>query len=196
MERSGSIFTAKEPLIPIRFPHLYLTLSRVVGSGGSRKWNRNVIFVAGNLTAASKLAGIACDMAEYRRSNVHLALMGFDTLGVDEFRRLNGLPEDEEAEGCRIFLHDARPASAERLPLERRKVAVKSAFRHINEFMHPQAVLVDFSNEEKWFLEIAKEKTGQMDTTLVELGRNAVDDLKWITRLDSGSLHGSLHLQL
>jgi hypothetical protein len=168
----------------------------VIGGGGSRKFNRNVIFVAGNLTAASKLAGIACDMAEYRRSNVHLALVGFDSLSLDDFRQWNGLSEVGKEEGCRVTLHDARPDFGERLPLDRQKIALKSAFRHINDFMHPQAVFVDTANEAEWFLEIAKEKVEQMGTALVELDKHAVDDLKWITRLDSGSLHGSLHFRL
>jgi len=193
---ANSFFKAPEPFIPLRFPNLYSTLQRVVGGVSSSRWNRNVVFVAGNLTAASKMAGVACDMAEFRRSNVHLALMGFDTFDLDDFRRINGLPaeedEDDETKGCTIFLHDARPDHAEQLSLERRKVASKSALRHINEFIHPQAFLVDILNEEKWFLDIVKEKSVQMKRTLIELGANSVDDLKWITRLDSGSLNGKI----
>ena len=183
-------FESKQPLVPIRFPNLYSSLSKVVGSGSKRKWNLNVIFVAANLTAASKLAGMACEMADYRRVNVHLAFLGFDSLNLDEFRKINGLPAEDATEGCLVSFHDARPEFAELLPLERRKIAAKNAFRHINKFMHPQAIFMDPTHEEGWFLDIAREKAKQLEDVLIELPEDPADDLKWISRLDAGSLSG------
>jgi len=185
---TGYFAPEEPPVIPIRFPNLYSTLSQIIGNGGARKYNRNVVFVAANLTAASRLAGVACEMAPFRKSNVHLALVGFDTIDLEDFQRINGLPLEDD-EGCRVHFHDARPLSAEVLPLERQQTAVRWALRHINDFMHPQAVLVDTTNEEQWFVDVAKEKTNQFQTTLIQLSEKSMGDLKWITRLSSGSLH-------
>lgn len=182
-----SAFTPRNPVL-IRFPKLYHTLSRVVGNRG-KKWNRNVVFVAGNILSATKLADVACEMAEFKRCNVHLALMLVEDFDVDDFRRFNALGETDTGE-CRVVVHDARPEAVRDMSPERRRLAVKSAFRHIGEFMHPKAILIDPTHEDEWFVEIAKEKAEQMNSVLIELPEKILRDLRWITRLDSGGLNG------
>ncbi|KAI5804971.1 hypothetical protein EDC01DRAFT_641516 [Geopyxis carbonaria] len=180
-----SYFESSERQVAIRFPKLYRTLAAVPGT---RRRNRNVVFAAANLTAASKMSGIACEMSKFGRSNVHIAMMGFDGLELDEFKIINGIPLDIDDPDCSIYFHDARPEFAEELPLARRKIAVKSAFRHIGNMMHPQAIIIDPAREDDWFIDIATEKAQQMDLTIIKLPANAIDDTQWITRLDSGSL--------
>ncbi|KAI5820986.1 hypothetical protein BZA77DRAFT_273748 [Pyronema omphalodes] len=181
--------TKPEPLIQIRFPRLYNSLSQVAGNGGIKRWNRNVVYMAANLTAASKLAGLACEMGEYRRTNVHFAFLGFDDIDLDDFRHINGLPQSDDINGCRIYFHDARPERSSELNVERQKVSTKSAFRHILRFIHPQAVFIDPTREADWFLQIARDKARQMDSTLIELPDRFNEDLQWMARLDGGSLN-------
>lgn len=178
---------APEEFIPIRFPNLYHTL---VQAPGTRRRNRNVLFAANNLTAASKMAGIACEMAEYRRSHVHIALMGFDTLDVDDFKEMNGLALDDDDSNCQVFFHDARADGGERMSKERRIIAVKSAFKHIGTLMRPQAVLVDPLRDDKWFIDVAREKCKQIGMSFIELPEDVSGGLSWITRLDSASIQG------
>jgi hypothetical protein len=184
-----------EALIQIRFPRLYNTLSQVAGNGGIKRWNRNVVYMAANLTAASKLAGLACEMGEYRRTNVHFAFLGFDDIDLDDFRHINGLPQSDDVNGCRIYFHDARPERSSELNVERQKVSTKSAFRHVLRFIHPQAVFIDPTREADWFLQIARDKARQMDSTLVELPDRFNEDLQWLARLDGGSLNGMCPLR-
>ncbi|KAL7273121.1 hypothetical protein RUND412_004042 [Rhizina undulata] len=173
-----------EEMIPIRFPKLYSTLTRM---GSSRPRNRNVLFIAENLEAASKLAGIACEMAYFRRNIVHLALLGSDDIEIGMFKKINGLSESDE--DCRVFFHDARAMDAGRMGKQRKKIAVRSALRHLRDFIHPQAVMVDVKREEEWFLEIVREKIKQLEMNTIELPEDAAGDLRWITRLDSAALN-------
>lgn len=188
-----SYFEPPERQVPIRFPKLYRTLAAVPGT---QRHNRNVVFAAANLTAASKMAGIACEMSKFARSNVHIAMMGFDGLELNEFKTINGIPLNMDDPDCSIYFHDARPEFAEELPLARRKIAVKSAFHHIGNIMCPQAIIIDPTREDDWFVNIATEKAQQMDLTIIKLPVNAIDDTRWITRLDSGSLKGRTSLVL
>lgn len=120
--------------------------------------------------------------------------MGFDTLPLEEFRELNGVTDD--AEDCFVHFHDARVEFADILPQDRKEVAVKSAFRHVWDFVHPLTVIVYPALEEEWFLKIAREKVKQLSPTLIELPEKHMNELRWITRLDSGSLTGSYHCML
>lgn len=122
---------------------------------------------------------------------MHIVLMGFDTLPLEEFQLLNGLPLKPERTDCHINFHDARAEKAELLTLERKKVAVRSVFRYLGTMMRPQAIIVDGAREDEWFMEIAQEKAGQLGLTLVKLPNYALEDLKWISRLDAMSLNGT-----
>ena len=117
--------------------------------------------------------------------------MGFDDLDIDEFKVINGLSLDGDDRSCQIYFHDARPMNGDKLSQRRRIVAMKSAFRHIGTLMGPQAVIVDPNHEEKWFLDIAREKCKQIGMTFIELPTEVTSSgLNWITRLDHGSLRG------
>ncbi|KAF8543522.1 hypothetical protein BDD12DRAFT_725933 [Trichophaea hybrida] len=181
-------FETNQPLNDLRFPSLYTSLSQV-GSSGKRKWNHNIIFVAGNLTAASIVTGLACEMAQYRKNNVHIVFMGFDTLHLDAFRRINGLPGKDDLDGCTVYFHDARPEFAQHLTRNWQKIAVQSALQHINNFMHPQALIVAPKHEEEWFMDIVKEKSKELELVLIELPTDTTEDVNWIARLDSASLN-------
>src|SRR5947207_6995621 len=60
---------------PIMFPELYATFAGI-SQMPYRYRNRHVLFMAASVTAASSLAGIACDMASTKRNIVHFILFG------------------------------------------------------------------------------------------------------------------------
>jgi hypothetical protein len=75
------------------------------------------------------------------------------------------------------------------------RVSVAAALAHINHFMHPQAVFIDKSEEEdEYFVRAMREKARDLNKPLIELPENSVEDLMWMTRLDSGSLAGKSEL--
>lgn len=174
-------------VIPIKFTALFNSLPHT--KGGTRSLNRNVLFAAESLEAASKLAGIACEMADFRKSNVHFAFVGRDYMDIELFKELNGITN--EVGGCKVMFHDARAESANRMTEDRLKIATKTGLRHLHEFIHPQIMLLSVDHEEEWFIETARQTTQQLQMQTIELPDNAANDLRWITRLDSGSIGGT-----
>ncbi|CUS15791.1 unnamed protein product [Tuber aestivum] len=171
--------------VPIQYSHLYASLSKITG-GGNRAWNRNVLFAAGNLDAASKLAGIACEMSMYGRSNVHFALIGDNDMDMERFREFNGITEENT--DCRAIFHDARADFTELMSVERKKLVVRTALRHLRDFMHPQVLIMSAEHEDGWFSTTLTDTAKKLRVPTIELPWGPADGLRWITRLDSGSL--------
>lgn len=181
----AGLYRPKE-VIPIKFTALFNSLPHT--KGGTRSLNKNVLFAAESLEAASKLAVIACEMAGFRKSNVHFAFVGRNYMDIGLFKELNGITD--EVGGCKVMFHDARAEFANRMAEDRLKIATKTGLRHLHDFIHPQVVLLSVDNEEEWFIETARQTTQQLQMQTIELPGNAANDLRWITRLDSGSIGG------
>lgn len=69
------------------------------------------------------------------------------------------------------------------------EVSSSAALGHIDNYMHPQAVIIDNSGiEDEFFLKAFRERASLLGKTLIELPDDAEQSLRWITRLDSSSL--------
>ncbi|KUJ16182.1 uncharacterized protein LY89DRAFT_617231 [Mollisia scopiformis] len=168
---------------PIKFYQLASTLHGVK-TRGSDLVNQNVLFAAASLKSAANLLPIACDTAIRARNYVHFALMGRDDISMDILRSVNGIGND-----CNIVFHDARPDFSVQSSDWRMEVSSAAAFKHINDFVNPQATFVDSSgDEETWFSKGLKQRAGSLGRTVIELPENAEQNLMWITLLDSSSL--------
>ncbi|KAL9597299.1 MAG: hypothetical protein Q9219_005223 [cf. Caloplaca sp. 3 TL-2023] len=169
---------------PIRFYKLAASLHAIAGLGGHVPVNRNVLFAASNLRSASELIPVACEMADWDRNDVHIALMGRDDLEMEEIKTLNGVDEQ-----CNVNWHDARPDFSPWSSDFRMEVSVAAGLGHIQTFMHPQVVITDHaSREDGFFMKAIRTKTSELGKSLIELPTSASESLMWITRLDSGSL--------
>ena len=72
------------------------------------------------------------------------------------------------------------------------EVSVTAAFNHIRTFMHPQAIITDFSaREDGFFTRGLRNKAQELAIPVIELPPDAFEKLMWVTRLDSGSLRGN-----
>lgn len=61
---------------------------------------------------------------------------------------------------------------------------------HINTYMHPQAIIVDASEqEERFFRRGVRAQAKASGNTLIELPVDSAKDLMWLTKLDSASVH-------
>ena len=85
---------------PIRFEHLAVSLHAIARLRGHAETNKNVLFAVSNLRSASELIPIACEMATWKRNDVHFALMGRDDLEMDEVKTLNGVDDQ-----CNVNWH-------------------------------------------------------------------------------------------
>jgi hypothetical protein len=63
-------------------------------------------------------------------------------------------------------------------------------------FMHPQVVITDDPDEEEaFFVKGMRLASHHLKKTLIQLPPDAVQSLMWITRLDVGSLKGSIPMR-
>jgi hypothetical protein len=63
---------------------------------------------------------------------------------------------------------------------------------HINNYMHPQAMIIDASGlEEDYFLASMRKQAPDSGIPLIELPENSITQLAWISKLDSSSLAGT-----
>ena len=71
------------------------------------------------------------------------------------------------------------------------EVGVNAALGHIQSFMHPQAFITDdLNHEEAFFVKGIRSKALEIGKSIIELPLDAANKLRWMTRLDSGSLSG------
>ncbi|RDL30461.1 Uncharacterized protein BP5553_10339 [Venustampulla echinocandica] len=169
---------------PIKFYKLASSLRAAPTARPADLYNRDILFAAASLKSAAILLPIACDMAMRKRNFVHFALMGRDPISIDILKSVNGISED-----CGILFHDARPDFSTTSTDFRMEVSSSAAFNHINNFVKPNAALVDGSGgEEPFFLKGIKARALALQKTVIELPENAEQNLMWITLLDSSSL--------
>ncbi|KAK4039109.1 hypothetical protein C8A01DRAFT_36942 [Parachaetomium inaequale] len=169
---------------PIKFQKLLPSLQAIYSTDGSSAVNKNVLFAAASLKSAALLLPLACQMGDELRSYVHFALVGGSDIDMGELRAVNGI-----GESCQVIFHDARPDFAAISTTDRLRLSSARALHHINNYMHPQALVVDTSGlEEDYFLAGVRKQAPVSGIPLVELPGNAHSRLAWITKLDSSSL--------
>ncbi|KAI5920184.1 hypothetical protein F4810DRAFT_683709 [Camillea tinctor] len=169
---------------PVKFPDLAPTLHAITGTRGSMVINRNVLFAVSSLKSAATLLPVACQMASELKSYVHFALMSRSDIQFSELRSINGISDH-----CQVIFHDARPDYASISIDERMEHAVFRAFHHINIYMHPQAIIVDGSDDEElYFSRASRHHSKATQSTLIELPQKSTRSLTWMTKLDSAAL--------
>lgn len=169
----------------VRFYKLAQSLHKFGGTMGNMLQNRNVLFVASSLKSAANLLPMACEMAKIDRNYAHFALFGRSTLTSEEILEINGIDLDE----CKVTFHDARGDFAEFSSDARAESATRGAMHHINDFVHPQAIIMDDSKrEDSFFATAMKTKVKETGTALIEVPSGRYEEWLWMTRLDAGSL--------
>ncbi|KAF3924015.1 hypothetical protein ABW21_db0205030 [Orbilia brochopaga] len=172
---------------PIRFVHLYETLSRVQ-QFHFRLRNPHVVFIAANMNTASILAGLACEMSAAKRNVVHLVLAGRNEISVEFFKKANGMAHND---ACSVIIHDARPDKAGISTDTRMALAVRSAVRYIKDYVGPTVLVTDSDREDAWFRAAITQKAEELQIAHVTLPHD-VSTIPWLPKLDAMSL-GSWH---
>ncbi|TGJ81597.1 hypothetical protein E0Z10_g7177 [Xylaria hypoxylon] len=169
---------------PIKFLNLATSLQAIANTRGSQENNRNVVFAAANLKSAATLLPMACQMGTELKNYVHFALLGRSSISMEQLWEVNGIDKS-----CIVIFHDARPDYTGISTDGRMEKSVFRGFHHLQVYMHPQAIIIDASNDdEAFFTRGIKQHVKISKTTLIELPRLASKSLSWITRLDSAAL--------
>ena len=170
---------------PIKFYRLAMTLRAVARTGGSKTSNRNILYAASSLKSVANLIPMACQMAKVDRNYVHFAIFGRDPLPMEDILQINGV----DKESCPAYFHDARGDYSEYSSDTRAEISVSGAMKHINDFIHPQAIIMDDSTlEELYFIRAMRKRSGEYGRALIEVPADRYEDFLWMSRLDSGSL--------
>lgn len=85
---------------PIEFYKLASSLHSSVNTMGLRPINRNVVFAASSLKSASVMIPMACEMARWRRNNVHFVVLGREDISMHGIKEVNGVTAD-----CDVYWH-------------------------------------------------------------------------------------------
>lgn len=167
---------------PIKYYNLAASFGRGLGPAHD---NRNVLFVASNLKSVASLLPLACDMSKQNKNRVHLMLTGRDDMEIEDIKRLNGVTEAD----CSVQWHDGRPDFSIYSTDYRMEVSVRASLGHIRPVMRPKVVLIDSpEREDAFFTKGIKDKTAELRLPLIQLPINAAQHLKWVSKLDGGSL--------
>ncbi|KAK5660300.1 hypothetical protein OQA88_12840 [Cercophora sp. LCS_1] len=169
---------------PIQFLKLAASLHAISETRGDYAENKNILFAASSLPSIGILLPMACQMGMELRSFVHFVVMSKSDISIEELKEINGIDDF-----CHVIFHDARPDYASSSDDARFQKAVMRAMYHINFYMHPQAVIVDSSDEEaSLFLQAMRVQIDSMHIPLIELPEDSPSKLGWMSKLDSSSL--------
>ena len=92
---------------------------------------------------------------------------------------------------------DARPDYSRWSSDFRMEVSVTASMKHIQTFIHPQIIIIDDPDrEDDVFVNAIRSKSMEIGKGVIELPSNAMEIMMWLTRLDSGSLAGTLVILL
>jgi len=71
------------------------------------------------------------------------------------------------------------------------EVSVTASLEHMQTFIHPQVIIIDYpSREDLFFVTALRSKAVDIGKAIIELPSDAAANMMWMARLDSGSLAG------
>ncbi|KAL1597747.1 hypothetical protein SLS60_008234 [Paraconiothyrium brasiliense] len=168
-----------------KFYRLAASLHGASHTYGYRAVNRNIVFPISSLHSASAMLPMICEMARWSRNYVHAAFMGREDIDLAQILEINGIDQIK----CPAIWHDARPDWTEYSSDDRAEQSVMAAMTHINSFLHPQAAIIhDAMSEDGFLVRGIRAKTEALHMPLIEIPRDRLDSMMWMTRLDAGSL--------
>lgn len=171
---------------PVKFYNLATTLRDAAGRHHYGQDNKQVLFAASDLSSAAALIPLACEMGNWRRSYVHMAIMGNAETPLDTIKIINGAAEDS----CHITWHDARPDYASVSNNKRMETSVVGGLGHIGQFLEPTAIITtDLDDEDSFFARGVGKKVKQKQLTHIQVPRSEPSKLGFLSRLDAASLH-------
>lgn len=170
---------------PYENPILFSRLSDTLRGAMTQPRENNVLFGITSHSSAQKLIPIICSMAQYNRSNIHVALLGKQDMTVQEMMKINGI----DADTCHVSWHDATPDHAAQSPPSRLYTSVKTALPYFNSALQPQVMLVDdLTKSDLQMMDIVTDTMNMLGVPLLTLPSYGLGSMDWIAALDGQSL--------
>lgn len=183
-ETAGGTLSAKQLYDgPVKFyrlasslrPHLY----------NEKEDRDSVLFMLYDLQTAASFTGVACEMALYNKTNVHMGLMTTRDASIEDIMSVSGL----KVEDCPISWHDARPDYNSKSSPARQAVVIKAAVSHMHTTLKPSVVIIDQRQASNTHFKTAlQEKLDSVRTPLSIIPNDAHTSMSWITTLDGKGL--------
>lgn len=171
---------------PIRFYRLLSTLNTVPPATSSADTNHNILFATSSFKSLANLIPLACDMAKHKTNWVHVAIMGRETLSVQELKDINNVDQDD----CgAVKFHDARADYSEYSTDARHEASVAGGLSHMNGVIKPYAIIIDDEDvEDASFSRAIRGRAKSLFKTLIEVPSGQYEAYKYMCRLDYKSL--------
>lgn len=171
---------------PIRYFQLSQTLRPFTRMPPSQT---AVLFAFAGPGAASHVVTAACAMAAQKRTVVHIASMGRETVDLDTVLKVNGILADD----CPVYMHDAQIDFALQSSQYRLQKGVEGALGHLHRMLWLQAVFFDDSRREHDYLRsgVLKAASTIGVTSIPVPAQDA-----WMLSLDAHSLREWHQLQI
>jgi hypothetical protein len=167
----------------IEYPRLSGSLDKL-GRAPFGKASGRVLYAASSLKSAANLMPLACEMGRVNKSEVHMAFFGRNALPLLEILSVNGHTQQD----CNVMFHDGRADFAEYSTERRAELSILGAIKQINEFVNPQAIVVDGGKHEDTFFTTAiHQRAEDYAKTLITIPGKKYEDFSWITHLDADS---------
>lgn len=168
---------------PVKFYHLASSLRPHLYKKEHAK--DNVLLMLYDLRSAASLTALACDMALYNTTNVHLGLVTMHDASVEDIMSVVG----SRVEDCPIFWHDARPDYNSQSSPARQAIVVKAAVSHMHATLKPSVVMIDQQQASNTpFRTVLQDKLNSIWTPLSIIPSNAPDTIAWLASLDGSGL--------
>lgn len=168
---------------PVKFYHLSESLRPHLYTNDDVR--PSVLFVVQRLQSMSPLADVACEMAQYNNTRVHMIVMVPEDLPLERLLDLNRL----QSVDCPVFWHDARPDYHFLSSDARKELSVKAAIGHLHATLSPAVVLAEESfTETEMFVSALKERLDSLATPLTLIPSDAATSMSWIASLNPSAL--------
>lgn len=137
------------------------------------------------LQGIAPLAEVACEMARYNRTRVHMVIMTLEDISIERILDLNRFDPGD----CPIFWHDARPDYHFLSSEARKELSIKAAIGHLHTALSPAVVLTEEPLADGHaFVAALKERLDSVGTPLTLIPSTAAASMSWISSLDPSAL--------
>lgn len=166
----------------IRFYNLAMSLRPHTHANYGDK--RSLVFLLRDLRTAGSLVPLACQMGNFNRTVVHLAVISPQDTKIPDIISLIGI----DSADCPVYWHDARPDFNGQSSAARRARSIQSAMDHLRSSLQASAFVVDNAQiSDSRYKTIVQEKSASLWTSLIVVPQDSVTSVNWITSLDGSS---------
>lgn len=152
-----------------------------------------VVFALFDLKSTAALVSLACEMAAYNQSEIHIAILAPRDDPLDDIALLSGQDQSQ----CVVYWHDARPDYNLHSSSVRRKNIAQAQVGHLGATLKPSVFVIDDTQAQHTdFFDAIGEKLEAMQISLLTLPDDPIHSMSWVASVDANALQWLNHVQI